>query len=309
VIVKDIGFVPEAEDYANLNAYTLEKADLKLALKSRPINSHKGSFGRVLIIAGSKGMAGAAYFSAKAAYRMGAGLVQLYTCEENRLILQTLLPEAILTTYSSEDFDGRIPEPVLHWGDCIVFGPGLGRESYVQTMLNSVIYEGKAPVVLDADGLRALADMKELRMDMLQHKILKDRIIVTPHLGEMIPLCGECNMHDLQKNKVLYARKFAMEWNCICVLKDARTVVASSDGMDAPYFINHLGNNGMATAGSGDVLTGIIATLAAQGYKPNQAAVLGVLIHAIAGDSAAEKLGERAVTASDIIDGLCFLKD
>lgn len=306
VIVKDIGFVPGALDYAKLDAYTLDESDLTEFIKLRPSNSHKGTFGRILIIAGSENMAGAAYLSAKAAYRMGAGLVRIYTPETNRMILQSLLPEAILTTYPSQSFDGSIQKEVLDWADCIVFGPGIGREAYVETMLKVVLYDCSAPIVLDADGLRVLASSEDLQLSMTMQQVGRNRVIVTPHLGEMSALIEE-SVDKIQENKVLAARNFADKWHCVCVLKDARTVVAQP--MKERYFVNHLGNSGMATAGSGDVLTGIIVALLAQGYDMGQAASLGVLIHAIAGDRAARQLGERAVMASDMIEALTFLRE
>ena len=228
-------------------------------------------------------MCGAAYLSALAAYRTGAGLVKILTLEANRQILQTLLPEAIISTYCPEqlmegrqEFRGMI-EREMNWADVVVLGPGLGSGPYVEYLVEDILTSAFVPVIIDADGLNAIAAHPYLTT------YYTENIIITPHLGEMARLVGDSIDHikgDLPQT----ARQYAMRYGITCVLKDAATVAAGKDGA---LFINSSGNSAMAKAGSGDVLTGIIAGLMAIGMEEEKAAFMGVYLHGLTGDTAA----------------------
>ena len=275
----------------------------------RTEESHKGSFGRVLVVGGSVCMSGAAYFAAKAAYRTGAGLVQILTHKDNRVILQTQLPEAILTTYGEdvEEAEERILNAVS-LADVIVVGVGLGQTTEAKKLLSTVLSHADAPLVIDADALNLLAKHSEL------WEKISAPVIVTPHPLEMARLC-HVDVATIERDRLTAAVNFSEKYALICVLKGHNTIV--SDGAEArglgdrhTVYLNHSGNSGMATGGSGDVLSGIIAALIAQKMSPFEAATLGVYIHGLAGDAAAETLGEYSVMASDIIDHISeIIKD
>lgn len=250
-------------------------------------------------------MAGAAYLSAKAAYRTGAGMVKVLTAEENRNIIQTLLPEALFASYDN-DYDQVLS--AIDWADVLVIGPGLGLGDKSRNLLSfviNVINKNKKPVVADADAINILAEefkrdnlsVKE-RIDKLEN-MLPEGSVLTPHPLELSRLLG-IPAADVTDNVIDIVNQCFYNSKLIYVLKSARTIV-TGPGMK---YINVSGNNGMATAGSGDVLTGIIAALLAQGLGSYDAACLAVYIHGLAGDAAAEKLGVYSMTAGDIADSI-----
>lgn len=263
-------------------------------LPKRVDHSNKGTYGKLLVIAGSTNMAGAAYFSAKAAYRMGCGLVKVFTSEDNRIPLQTMLPEAILSTYEKKFDEKKLAED-LKWADAVVMGPGIGMSANSKAMLHFVLSNVNVPLLLDADALNLLA----LEPELLLRPHLD--IVVTPHLGEMARLNNE-TVSLIQTRLTQTAMEFAMRYDLVCVLKDANTVTSVPYGLT---YINTSGNHGMATAGSGDVLSGVIGGLMAQGISVDTAAPLGVYLHGRAGDFAKDNIGTYSMMASDIIDGLC----
>jgi NAD(P)H-hydrate epimerase len=262
-------------------------------LPARTPHSNKGTYGKLLVIAGSTNMAGAAYFSAKAAYRTGCGLVKIYTPEENRTALQTLLPEAVLETYGSRFVEEQLTQ-ALHWADAVVMGPGIGTSEQAAKMLSFVLRTVSVPLLLDADALNLLA--KEPELLLLPHL----DIVVTPHLGEMARLTGDA-VSLIQTRLIETAQEFAMRYDVVCVLKDANSITAVPYGMT---YVNTSGNHGMATAGSGDVLSGVIGALLSQGAGVDIASSLGVYLHGRAGDFARSSVGARAMIADDIINGL-----
>lgn len=299
VTVADIGFSEESLRQAGWDALVWEKADLGRLPRRRP-DGNKGTFGKLLLIAGSVGMSGAAYLSALAAYRSGAGLVRILTVEENRGILQTRLPEAIVDTYEPEQAMEReeefctLVEEKCDWADTIVMGPGLGREPYVERLVETVLAHAYVPVVLDADGLNTVAAHPYLT------RYFTENIIITPHMGEMSRLTGR-SISELKADPVAAAREYAAGIGATCVLKDAATVIADKEGT---VYINPSGCSAMAKAGSGDVLTGVIGALLAQGMEGSEAASCGVYLHGLAGEAAAAELGERCLLAGDIADYL-----
>lgn len=265
-------------------------------IPQRPEESHKGTFGRVLVIGGSPCMSGAAYFSAKAAYRTGAGLVHILTHEDNRIILQSQLPEAILSVYGDRPSEQKdIILAALEKADVIVIGVGLGQSPAAQEMVRLALSRADAPLIVDADAINIIAH------DLSLLDLASAPIIMTPHLAEMARFC-DLSVPEIEADKLHHAIRVAEQNALICVLKGHETLVVDGNSDEREIYVNKSGNSGMATGGSGDVLTGIIAALIAQGMLPCEAAPLGVYIHGLAGDAAADELGEYSVMASDVID-------
>ncbi|MCD7981497.1 MAG: NAD(P)H-hydrate dehydratase [Clostridiales bacterium] len=305
LIVKDIGIDEYSLCGIRPAACMPEIEDLSL-LPERRADSNKGTCGKLLVFAGSRNMAGAAAFSARAAYRTGTGLVKVATEAANREIIQTLAPEAILAVYDEKtDIEDFVREQ-LDWADAVVLGPGIGRSRRAKSLVRAVLGNVKVPCLVDADGLNILSKHPDW-LPAYQEDCAgidgesRPAFVFTPHPGEMSRLCGQ--PADVIKSDILNtARRFADRNHVILVLKDARTVTAVPESMS---YINRTGNHGMATAGSGDVLSGMIGSLLGQGVPADLAAPLGVMIHGLAGDAVAEKTGRMPLTASDIIEGIC----
>lgn len=284
VITTDVGITAQSFFGAEPSMYYYDEKPEE-ALPVRAQYGNKGTFGKALVVAGSVNMAGAAVLAALGAYRAGAGMVKVITPTENREIIQTTVPEALLGT--SDDL-----EESLQWADVVVIGPGIGQNRTAIQCMEKVI-ASLLPLIIDADGLNLIA-----KIPVLQEKIRSRKavVILTPHVGELSRLTGE-NIGTLKSNLPYYANKFAKEWNVILVAKDARTLVCAKD---RPVCVNLRGNSGMATAGSGDVLAGVIGGLLAQQMEPFESAAVGVYVHACAGEAAAMQLGEHSVMAGDI---------
>lgn len=280
----------------SFSTFSYTRRDLIL-MPRRPAESNKGTFGRVLCVCGSSGMAGAAYLAGKAALRCGAGLAEILTPEENRTVIQTLLPEAVVTAYSSESPELEKIENAVLRADAVVCGCGLSVTEQSLAVLGCVLRSVTAPAVLDADALNLISRNPSL----LKYASGK---IITPHPLEMSRLT-KLPTEDITKDRSSVCREFAKKHGLVCVLKGHRTAV--SDGSDRVY-INRSGNSGMATGGSGDVLAGILGGILAQNRSGElsimEAACLGVYLHGLCGDAAAEALGEYSVMASDIIEAL-----
>ena len=278
------------EEYRNVDQKILEK------LPERPKRSHKGMFGKALCIAGSVNMAGAAYLCAGAAYRSGAGLVRILTPEENRVILQTLLPEAVMTTFEQNERGAldNILEEALSWATVAAIGPGLGRKPWAYHMMKLTLQKFHGPLVIDADALNILSEHMEW---LEQHE---GDVILTPHVGEFSRLTG-VESREISKDISGWAAAFAREHHCICILKDAPSAAALPDGT---CYVNTTGNSGMSTGGSGDVLTGILTGLLAQKVDPTDAALLGMWLHGRAGDLAMEQEGVYGLLARHLLEYL-----
>lgn len=293
VIVRDIGIDTYSFGEHRPKVAALEESDLAL-LPKRKSHSNKGTYGKLLVIAGSAGMSGAAYLSAKAGYLTGCGLVRIVTPEENRIVLQSQLPEAIMTTYSLQQFDVAALTEAIHWADAIVCGPGIGTTDIAMCIVKTVLENAKVPVLMDADALNLIAKDTNILMRA------RSKPVLTPHLGEMSRLSGE-SVSDIQKHLIEVAEAFARQYNVICVLKDEHTVTADAQNQ---IYLNLSGNAGMATAGSGDVLSGVIGSLMAQGMPAEIAAPLGVFLHGKGGDAARDKCGAVTMMASDLLEGI-----
>lgn len=295
--VADIGFVPEDEKTVIRHARMHTTEDLS-TIPKRAAYSHKGTYGKVLIIAGSKNMAGAAYFAAKASYRTGAGLVKVMTPEENRLVMQEKLPEAILSVYDTEQvvrepevFQAYVKEQT-DWADVIVLGPGIGTEEYSRILVETVLSDAYVPIILDADAINLAARYPYLK------NYFTENIIITPHLLECARLM-ETSVEAIRENLTETAREAAERFGVSCVLKDAATVTARKDGV---VFVNRSGSPAMAKGGAGDVLCGVIAGLLALGMEECEAASLGVYVHGLAGEAAERKFGAHSVLSGELAD-------
>lgn len=278
--------------------FTYERGDIPALLPKRKADSHKGSYGKVLMITGSRGMAGACYLSARAAYGVGAGLVQIYTAEDNRAVIQQLLPEAIVSCY--QEYDEEQLSELLSWADVVCIGCGLGKSEISGKILLYTLREAKTPCIIDADGLNLLSG----HMDILKEREFP--AILTPHMKEMSRLTGK-SVSELALSRLDMLGEFVNEYPAVCALKDSRTAVAQKG---RHTFLNLAGSNAMAKAGSGDVLAGVITGLAAQGLGAYESAALGVFIHACGGDEARRVKGGYSVLARDLITGVedVFLK-
>lgn len=274
-------------------------ADLN-GIPARKEKSNKGDYGHVLVIAGSEGMSGAAYLSALAAYRTGAGLVRILTPEVNRQILQTGLPEAIVTAYDpeavlagSEAWKNRITE-LLEWSDVIVLGPGLGKEEYVRSLMEDVLSSAYVPLIVDADGLGAIAAFPYLT------GYYTENIIITPHVGEMARLVGK-SIPDICEDLFRTAAEYRDTYGITCLLKSDHSVIAANDGK---LYETVSGTPALAKAGSGDVLTGIIAGLVCLGYEQGEAAAFGSFLHGLAGREAEKMYSVHGILARDIANAV-----
>ncbi len=266
-------------------------------LRARRPDAHKGEAGHTLIFAGSVGKTGAGAMAGESALRTGAGLVTLAVPSSLNPILEEKLTEVMTEPVpeTSEQTFGKVSveraKKLMEDKEVIAIGPGIGQNKDVDEFFREILLSAKVPVVIDADGLNSLARQMEL-LEKTQAPL-----ILTPHPGEMSRLTG-LSTKEIQSERLKIAREYAQKWGVILVLKGARTVIASPEG---EAFLNLSGNPGMASAGMGDVLTGIIAGLVSQGYSPLEASVLGVYIHGKAGDLAYQELGGVGIIAGDLI--------
>lgn len=290
--ILDIGLKPDAITDAGSRFYCVESSDVANLLRPRDRFADKFSFGHGLIVGGRYGMVGATVMAAQAALRSGIGLATVHAPRCANIIVQTAVPEALFDPDADDLVCNEIS--ITSRYTALGIGTGMGHGTKQTSFLRNLILDNiKLPTVLDADALHILARHKDL-LDLLPTDT-----ILTPHVGEFERLF-ECVI-DTDAHRLQQAIAMANLYNIIIVLKGAHTAVVSPKG---EVYINTTGNNGMATAGSGDVLTGIITSFLAQGYEPLKAAVLAVYLHGLAGDIAANENSEEAMTAQDIIANL-----
>ncbi|MGD1844848.1 MAG: NAD(P)H-hydrate dehydratase [Salibacteraceae bacterium] len=288
--VLPIGLDPKFIAEASTSNHYLVAPLLQQLLRSRARFSHKGSFGHVALLAGSKGKIGAAILAARAAMRSGAGLVTVHVPDIGNNILQTAVPEAMVVCNEAPHYLENYPADL--GGKHLAIGPGIGTETQTAGVLKRLIQSAEGPVVFDADALNLLAQQPTWLSFLPPHSIL------TPHPGEFKRLVGRTDgEYGRHQALVQLARKHRV----FVVLKGAHTAIADPDGT---VYFNSTGNPGMATGGMGDALTGILIGLLAQGYPPKAACLLGVFLHGLAGDLAAQEKGMEALLASDVIDHL-----
>jgi len=302
LVVADIGIPSKVIEGMKIDTYITDSALVASMMPRRFKNSNKGDYGRVLIITGSEGMTGSGCLAATAALRTGAGLVYVGVPAGLVSIYDAQVMESV-TIPLEDERTGRLSkrclsriEAEIKRMDVLAVGPGLGTGDDIFDIVARMVEMADVPLVVDADGLNVLS------RDVSVLKNLKTQMVITPHPGEMARLCG-ISIGEVQDNRIDVAREFAEKWKVVTVLKGARTIIALPDGT---IYINPTGNAGMATAGSGDVLTGIIASLIGQGVTPWHAAVAGTYLHGMAGDNAAQVRGEHGMIAGDIVNELPY---
>lgn len=327
VLVEDIGFPEKAVHEVSPAVISYERSDIERLFPKRLPRSNKGNYGKTLVIAGSKQISGAAYFTAAGAYQMGSGLVKVFTHENNRIMLQTKLPEALFYTYQGNErlpadymddiFErGREAVPFLEqdsekgeseefvkclknelcWASAVVIGPGLGTSRMAELLLYEVLKITDIPVLMDADALNLLPRFPEYFNEDGRIQ-LTDNFVLTPHLKEMSRLLGS-DVESIKDNLIDTACRYTK--GAVVVLKDARTVV--SDG--TRIYLNQSGNNALAKGGSGDVLSGMIGGLLARGMEPFRAAALGVYLHGLTAEEYVKEGSFSTMLATDILERL-----
>ncbi|MCF8364582.1 MAG: NAD(P)H-hydrate dehydratase [Bacteroidales bacterium] len=285
-----IGLMEEYTAVADVRNYFVENLDAVQLIKPRNKFDHKGTFGHALLIAGGYGKMGAALMAAKAALRTGAGLVSAHVPLSGYPIIQTALPECMVSIDEDLNVFSRHPELGLY--NAIAVGPGLGMEKVTQNALKLLIQNANLPILFDADAINILGENKTWI------SFVKAGSIFTPHPKEFERLVGKSS-NNFERNKM--QREFSTKNKVYVVLKGAHTCISTPEGN---CFFNSTGNPGMATGGSGDVLTGIILGLLSQYYHPQEACILGVYLHGLAGDIAAGKNSQQALIAGDITENL-----
>jgi NAD(P)H-hydrate epimerase len=302
--IEDIGFPEKLLKSDKIKVNLMQREDALSLLPQRPKYSHKGTYGHVLLVAGSRGKTGAAFMAARACLRAGVGLVtigipdSLTNTFQSRVTEEMILP---LPDKGNGTLSYKAIEPILEFlnqkANALAIGPGISMDDEISKLVSLLITESKVPMVIDADGINAIAG----RSNILRKS--KAPIILTPHPGEMARLLNshksQVTSKEVEKDRINTALSFSRKTETYLVLKGAPTVIATSDGK---AFINSTGNPGMATAGTGDVLTGMISAFLAQGLTPQNASILGVYMHGLIGDIVAEKKGKHSLIASDIIN-------
>jgi NAD(P)H-hydrate epimerase len=297
VFVADIGIPEEAVEAEGARLNLVDSEELAMYLPPRKVETHKGDYGHLLVVAGSKGKPGAARMVAEGAFRAGVGLVTVATPESVQPILAPQVME-MMTEPLPETREGTVSSKagarvlkLLDGKGVLTLGPGLSTAAETQSFIREMVSETRIPLILDADGLNAFSGSPEFLSG-------KDRpLILTPHPGEMGRLLG-ISSAEVQKNRIAICQKFSTEHFCFLVLKGYRTLISDPEGN---VWVNPTGNPGMATAGSGDVLTGILSGLVSQGIPILHAILLSVYLHGLSADLCATERGELPLMARDII--------
>jgi hydroxyethylthiazole kinase-like uncharacterized protein yjeF len=291
VLVLNIGLHPAfLENFVPKQIFVVDALVKKIYQPRKPF-AHKGNFGHALLVAGSLGKMGAALLAARACLRSGVGLLTCHVPGCGYTIMQTAVPEAMVLTDQEQSMVSTLPSEAEKY-HVIGIGPGIGTAETTRTLISFLVRRYTRPLVIDADGLNGIAMQPELIRQLPANSIL------TPHPKEFERLFGE-QSNDFMRLET--ARRKSMELNIIIVLKGKYTLIASPDGN---CYFNSTGNAGLAKGGTGDVLTGVITALVAQGYPPLSAAILGVYLHGLAGDFAAHEKSKEAMTAGDVIEHL-----
>ena len=298
LFVADLNAPPFILEKANTRKFLAIPEDIASLLPERPSDSYKNTFGKVLLIAGSTGLTGAATMASLSVLRSGAGMVVLGIPERFNPVLEEKVTE-VMTAPLPETEDGSIHSRAishidrwLQWSHVLALGPGLSTHPETQTFVRAFLGKANKPIVIDADGINNLAG----QLDLIRNYTAD--IVFTPHVGELSRLIG-VSQKNILANRVALLKEWAPKLKCTLLLKGAPTLIADPSGT---VYFNPTGNAGMATAGSGDVLTGLIAGFLAQGLTGTQAAIVGAFVHGMAGDLARQKLGQRGMIAGDILD-------
>jgi len=287
IVVEDIGIPRSVVDKFHENEYIMDIDFIKKLIVKRNKYSHKGDYGRTLILAGSPGFTGAAYISTQAAVRSGAGLVTL-CCDSS---IQNILSGKLVEAMTASTNDEKKLDSSITKSNCIAIGPGLGNNHVTLKLLEKILLNSKCPVVIDSDGLNVL----EGNLEMLKNR--KCPIVLTPHMGEMARISG-FSIDEINQNKIDMAKEFAKKHNVILLLKGFNTIITDGKTLQ----INSTGSSAMASGGMGDCLTGIIASFISQGYDIFTAACAGAYVHGYCGDKLSEKM--FCVNANHILEAL-----
>ena len=300
LVVCDAGITKESF-CGNTPEYFFYDEKVTALLPERKKYSNKGTNGKILIIAGSKEISGACALSAGACLKAGAGMVKVFTASENAEVIKTVIPEALIDAYEDYEPVSEKLEDAMNWSTAAVVGPGIGMTGRGAEILKIVLSRYDKNLVVDADGLNLIAADKELRRLASDFGRNGKKLILTPHLAEFARLFGR-DIKECKRNILFYPKELAKELHCTVICKDARSVV--SDSNEKKIYINISGNDGMATAGSGDVLSGVLGALVGTGLSSFECACIGAYLHGAAGDLAAARHGKLSMVASDIVDEL-----
>ena len=288
--VIQIGIPENVKQANNENIYALSRESYRNKLIKRKIYGHKGNYGRAVLVAGSIGCLGAARLATESCIRSGAGLTTLITSSEGRKLLSGSLVEGMLATFE----DNEKVKYLLSKADAVAFGPGIKEDEESMKLLEEIIIDSPSSIIIDAGGINLLSKNKKCLC------AVKDKVILTPHPGEMARLIGK-DISYVEKNRIECSRAFANQYKCIVLLKGYNTVI--TDGKNV--FINKTGNSKMASGGMGDTLTGIITALVAQGYSNMDATLLGAYIHGLAAEYSARD--RYSIIARDLIESIPFV--
>lgn len=288
--VIQIGIPENVKQANNENIYALSRESYRNKLIKRKIYGHKGNYGRAVLVAGSIGCLGAARLATESCIRSGAGLTTLITSSEGRKLLSGSLVEGMLATFE----DNEKVKYLLSKADAVAFGPGIKEDEESMKLLEEIIIDSHSSIIIDAGGINLLSKNKKCLCSV------KDKVILTPHPGEMARLIGK-DISYVEKNRIECSRAFAKQYKCIVLLKGYNTVI--TDGKNV--FINKTGNSKMASGGMGDTLTGIITALVAQGYSNMDATLLGAYIHGLAAEYSARD--RYSIIARDLIESIPFV--
>ena len=288
--VIQIGIPENVKQANNENIYALSRESYRNKLIKRKIYGHKGNYGRAVLVAGSIGYLGAARLATESCIRSGAGLTTLITSSEGRKLLSGSLVEGMLATFE----DNEKVKYLLSKADAVAFGPGIKEDEESMKLLEEIIIDSPSSIIIDAGGINLLSKNKKCLC------AVKDKVILTPHPGEMARLIGK-DISYVEKNRIECSRAFAKQYKCIVLLKGYNTVI--TDGKNV--FINKTGNSKMASGGMGDTLTGIITALVAQGYSNMDATLLGAYIHGLAAEYSARD--RYSIIARDLIESIPFV--
>ena len=293
IVLDDISIPEDVFEAVEAQCFLVEQDDIVSRLPDLPPASHKGNFGHVLVAGGTAGRLGASVMAGRAALRSGTGLATIHIHHDNYQIVGSMAPELMFFS-TNEPYSPAVLREVLEGKDVLLAGPGFGTTSSAHSAIKKLLSVSKISAVLDADIFRMF------NLDELANMLEGRTAILTPHPGEMAALHGT-TVSEVQMDRVGFAVQTAIRTGAVTVLKGHRTVIGAPDGN---AYVNPTGNVGLATAGSGDVLSGIVASFLGQGMSPVDAAICGVYIHGLAGELAGEKLTLRGVTAPAILDSI-----
>lgn len=304
LICADIGITEKSFLHMKPVGISYGKDDLSLIPRRNPA-SHKGSFGKVLLIAGSKEIGGACLLSALSLYRSGCGYVKVFTHERNRDLIIGNVPEAIVSTYGDAQLDMNMLQSDGHQSTLIVMGPGMGKTEEAKKIVEYVLTKTDTPLVLDADALNIVSEDEKLQ-ELLKEQGCRRTVILTPHLLELKRF-AKIEIQDFKKNILQNGLAIANQYHCVLVCKDNTTIVFDGRNKQLQYYINQSGNDGLATAGSGDILAGLIGGMLGKGMDGMEAACMGVYLHGVCSDEI-DKTGSRSyMKPTDLIEQLDYL--